>query len=183
MSRVPSLETERLFLREVTEENSLDYEKYFVDWEVIRFLSSVVPWPYPEGGVSEYIRNVIIPNQGKDKWVWGIFLKSNPNELIGVVDLWRSGSPENRGFWLGRPFWGLGYMTEATQAVTEFAFTELDFDKLVFSNAVGNDRSHRVKAKCGAKLKSRSPASFVSEDFREQEIWELTKEDWLASKS
>ncbi len=40
--------------------------------------------------------------------MWGLFEKVNPAQLIGCVHLWRQGKPENRGFWLGRPFWGKG---------------------------------------------------------------------------
>lgn len=156
-----------------------DYEKYFVDYEVISHLSAAVPWPYPKGGVADYLKTIILPAQGKDRWAWGIFLKSNPHETIGCVDIWRKGSPENRGFWLGREFWGMGIMTEAVEPVTGFAFEKLGFDKLVFTNALGNTRSRRVKEKTGARLIDVKPAKFVNPAFTEHEIWELTKVEWL----
>ncbi len=77
-----------------------------MDYEIIRFLSAKVPWPYPDNGVEDFFLNEILPNQGETRWVWGIFLKEAPNELIGAVDLWQHASPENRGFWLGKKFWG-----------------------------------------------------------------------------
>jgi RimJ/RimL family protein N-acetyltransferase len=181
MTNIPTLETDRLLLKEVALAHIADYEKYFIDYEVVQHLSGAVPWPYPENGIESFIKNVIVPQQGKDKWVWGIFLKTNPDELIGVVDLWRDGKPENRGFWLGRKFWGNGFMTEATEKVTEYAFTELGFEKLTFSNAVGNLRSRRVKEKTGAVLIGVEPAEFVRKDYKEHEIWELTKDAWEQS--
>ena len=48
-----------------------------------------------------------------------MFLKTNPNELIGAVDLYRDGKPENRGFWLGKPFWKQGIMTEAVTVIMD----------------------------------------------------------------
>ena len=30
------------------------------------------------------------------------------------------------GYWLGKPFWGLGYATEAARRVLSFAFDELE---------------------------------------------------------
>jgi [ribosomal protein S5]-alanine N-acetyltransferase len=101
------------------------------NYEVIRYLSSQVPWPYPENGTEFFIQNMILPRQGKDRWCWGIFEIDNPNELIGAVDLWRNPIPENRGFWLGKMFWGKGYMTEAVTPVTEYAFSDLGFEKLI----------------------------------------------------
>src|ERR1700748_374006 len=151
MKTLPIFETARLILKGVTTADAPSYTKYFVDYEVIRHLSAAVPWPYPENGVSDFIRDQIMPKQGIDKWVWGIFLKDNQAELIGTVHLYREGTPENRGFWLGHPFWGKGYMTEAVEPVMNYAFDNLGFEKLIFSNAVGNNRSRRVKEKTGAR--------------------------------
>lgn len=175
---IPSFETKRLFLRGITLEDVPAYEKHFVDYEVIRYLSSVVPWPYPKNGVEDFIKSMILPVQGKDRWLWGIFLKTNPKELIGGVDLWREGRPENRGFWLGKKFWGQGIMTEAVTPVMTFAFNELGFEKLIFANALGNIGSRKVKEKTGAKLIDVKPAKFVDPQFTQHEIWELKREEW-----
>lgn len=159
------------------------YQKHFVDWEVIRNLAAHVPWPYPDNGVAEYVAQHLLPTlEKKDRWFWGIFLKTNPGEMIGGVELWRPGKPENRGFWLGRKFWGQGYMTEAVAPVMDYAFNELGFEKLVFANALGNTKSRRVKEKTGARLLHVVPAKFVDPQFTEHEIWELSKGEWLAHK-
>lgn len=173
--------TERLWLRGVQESDAAAYEKHFVDYEVIQNLAHGVPWPYPKGEILTYIQTRILPHQGNNKWTWGIFLQTNPAELIGVVDLWRPGHPENRGFWLGKKFWGQGIMTEAVKPVMDYAFRDLGFEKLVFANAVGNIKSRRVKEKTGCRLVAVEPAAFVNPKFTEHEIWELTKEDWLKS--
>lgn len=178
-AQVATLETPRLWLSPIALEHAASYAKHFVDYEVIRQLASAVPWPYPVDGVETYLRDFILPAQGKDRWAWGLFLKENPAEVIGCVDLWRKGIPENRGFWLGRAFWGRGLMSEATDAVTNHAFNELGFEKLVFSNALGNERSHRVKVKAGARLIGRRPAKFVDPRYTEAETWELTREEWF----
>lgn len=182
MATLPVFETKRLILRGVTEEHVADWQKNFVDYEVVRNLSALVPWPYPDDGVISFLRNVILPNQGKDRWVWGIFLKENPQELIGVVDLWRPGKPENRGFWLARKHWKKGIMTEAVEPVIDYAFNELGFSELIFSNALGNIGSRRVKEKTGAKLLRVQPAKHVDPALTENEIWELKKEDWFKFK-
>jgi len=124
-----------------------------------------------------------VPAQGNDRWVWGIFLKVNPIELIGVVDMWRDGRPENRGFWLGRKFWGQGIMTEAVQPIMNYAFEVLGFEKLVFSNALGNLKSRRVKEKTGARLVGIRPAEFVNPAYTKAETWELTREEWTKFRS
>jgi RimJ/RimL family protein N-acetyltransferase len=44
---------------------------------------------------------------------YGDLTKRTTSEIIGIVDLYRKETPENRGFWLGRMYWGKGLMTEA----------------------------------------------------------------------
>jgi ribosomal-protein-alanine N-acetyltransferase len=183
MTKLPVFTTERLILREVTEADAPAYEKNFVDYEVISQLAAAVPWPYPEGGFLDFVRNQIVPRQGTDRWVWGILLKERPSEIIGAVDLWRTGTPENRGFWLGRKYWGKGFMTEAVFAITDYAFDSLGFERLLFSNAVGNEKSRRVKEKTGARFLRTEPAKFVNPSYTEREIWELTKDEWRAFRS
>jgi ribosomal-protein-alanine N-acetyltransferase len=178
---LPEFQTSRLFLRGVQLSDWSSYQKNFADYAVIRHLSHLVPWPYPESGVQEFLENVILPEQGIRRWTWAIFLKEDKAEVIGVVDLWKNGCPENRGFWLARSHWGKGLMTEAVTPVMDYSFKELGFEKLTFANAVGNERSRRVKEKTGARFIETRPARFVDPQYTEHEIWELTKEDWLAS--
>ena len=178
MSLLPTFETKRLLLKQLDDTHADGYRKNFVDYEIIRHLASFVPWPYPDDGVRAFLEGVL-PQQGKDRWLWGIFLRENPSELIGVVDLWRDGHPEHRGFWLGRAYWGKGYMTEAVTPIMHYAFNELGFETLVFANALGNDRSRRVKEKTGARLIGTNPAKFVDPTLTHQEIWELNKKEWI----
>lgn len=183
MDNIKSFKTPRLLLRGVTEKDIPAYEKHFIDYEIIRHLSAGVPWPYPEDGVKKFLTEVILPKQGQDSWMWGIYLKENPQELIGAIELWRKGKPEHRGFWLSRAHQGKGIMTEATEPITEHAFNDLDFEKLLFANAVGNRASRRVKEKSGARFLRTEPAKFVDPQYKEHEVWELTREQWLENKA
>jgi len=100
--QAPVFLTERLYLRGVTATDIPVYEKDFVNYDVIQTLSAAVPWPYPEGGVSDYVLEHLLPAQGNNHWAWSICLKANPNRQIGNITLWRPGTPENRGFWLAK---------------------------------------------------------------------------------
>ncbi len=102
MTLVPDLETERLLLRDVLLADPAAYQQNFMDYEVIRELAAAVPWPYPENGVATFLEK-LQPAQGKDRWVWAIYLKPDFAEPIGNIDL--RCKPENRGFWLARKHW------------------------------------------------------------------------------
>ena len=54
------LQAQRLILRPIALDHAKAYEKLFVDYRVIRYLSKAVPWPYPEGGMAEYLKSSIL---------------------------------------------------------------------------------------------------------------------------
>ncbi len=181
---VPDFTTARLILRPPAAADIPSWHKNFVDYEVIRNLQTQVPWPYPENGVQQHLEEQILPNQGKDKWVWILCLKDQPEEVIGSIEIRRTdgkvGENDNRGFWLARRFWGHGLMSEALVPVMNFAFNELGFRSMVLSNASRNRRSSKVKKRHGARLVATAPGRFVDPAYTEKEIWELTKEEWEA---
>lgn len=183
MTNIPTFTTERLILRTIEDRDIPAYKKHFIDYEVVSHLDAQIPWPYPENGIEDFLAHRIRPHLGIDRWMWGMFSNETPNELMGAIELWRQGCPENRGFWLGRAFWGKGYMTEAVSVINDYAFNQLGFEKLIFSNAVGNHRSRRVKEKTGARFLCIKPKKFVSPNYSEHEVWELTKEEWERHKS
>ena len=81
MKLIPKFETLRLLLRGVELKDASAYQMYFNDYDIISQLAAVVPWPYPQNGAEEFIRNVILPQQGKSRWSWGLFLKECPWSL------------------------------------------------------------------------------------------------------
>ena len=74
-------------------------------------------------------------------------------------------------------------MTEAIEPVTAYAFKDLNFDRMIFTNAKGNHRSGRIKEKTGARFKGLKPVNFVDPYYTEAEVWELTKDEYLLSLS
>ena len=53
------------------------------------------------------------------------------------------------GYWLGVPYWGHGYATEAARAVIDHAFENLGLERLEAGARVSNPASRRVLEKCG----------------------------------
>lgn len=180
MGEIAELSTARLHLRGVRLADIPAIQKNFDDYDIIRHLSAVVPWPFPAHGAKDFVESVL-PLQGQDRWVWGLFLKTAPAEMIGNVDLRRK-QGENRGFWLARRFWGQGLMTEATGAVTDYAFSALGFETLILCNAVGNIHSRRIKEKAGATFLRVEPAAFVDPALTQHEVWELRRTAWAARR-
>lgn len=53
------------------------------------------------------------------------------------------------GYWLGLPYVGVGYMTEAIEAVVSFAFEDLDLSRLEAACLPENFASRRLLERCG----------------------------------
>ncbi len=53
------------------------------------------------------------------------------------------------GYWIGVPFWGCGYMTEAARCLIAHAFGDLGYEVLTASARVSNPASRRVLEKWG----------------------------------
>lgn len=58
------------------------------------------------------------------------------------------------GFWLGRPYWNRGYMTEAAKRAVKYCREVLRCKRLYCCYFTGNGQSARVQEKCGFKRKS-----------------------------
>ena len=55
------------------------------------------------------------------------------------------------GYWLGKPFWGQGYATEAAQRLTRYAFEGLGRETIHAGWFYDNPASGHVLAKLGAR--------------------------------
>jgi RimJ/RimL family protein N-acetyltransferase len=72
--------------------------------------------------------------------------------LVGMVSLRgidREHEEVELSFWIGRPFWGRGYASEAAAAVVEHAFDGLGLNRIVAHHMVRNHGSGRVLARLG----------------------------------
>ena len=178
----PMLETARLILRPKRLDDAPVVQTLFPHWEVVRYLAAKVPWPYPEGGAEQHIGECL-ENMAKGvKFHWTITLKAEGDAPIGGIDLWPDmGDREQRGFWLAADYHGRGLMTEAAERVTEYAFLQLGWPQLYLSNAVGNQASHRIKEKQGARIVGYAPIDIV-QGPTQRVVWLLTREDWLAHR-
>ncbi|MBB1201540.1 N-acetyltransferase [Enterobacteriaceae bacterium 89] len=178
MTPTPELETSRLLLKPLRSEDAVQIQQKFPRWEIVRYLISTVPWPFPEGAASHYVNNVALPaNQNGSGWFWTLRRKEEPDELIGVISLMDT-PDNNRGFWLVPEWQGQGLMSEACAAANTFWFETLGKDVLRAPKAKLNERSRNLSERSGMRLVRTQPGQYVSGEL-ETELWELTRERWL----
>ena len=178
----PPLETPRLLLRPLELADAEQAQPLFAQWEVVRYLTNQVTWPFPPDGVHNYYRDVALPAAERgDAWHWTLRLKSDPDRLIGCISLMK-GREINRGFWLGLPWQRRGLMTEAAQAVTDYWFDALGFPVMRSPKAVANAASRRISEKSGMRVIAAMESDYVSGRLP-TELWEITAEEWRARRA
>lgn len=140
------LETSRLVLRRPTRADAARLADLADDPGVAENLSTL-PHPYGLDDAVAYIDNTEID---ATRINLGVYLKGEGDGFIGTVSLMpRDGERFVVGYWVGRPFWGRGYATEATQALVDLAFGTLGADAVAATARVTNGSSRRVLEKCG----------------------------------
>jgi len=77
------------------------------------------------------------------------FLVLSGDTPVGCVGLATRDGETALGYWIGRPFQGRGYATEAAQALVDHAFATLGLARLAAQCRVLNGASRRVLHKCG----------------------------------
>ena len=135
------LESERLILRPARPSDVSAMTVWLGDYDVAKMLARV-PYPYSEGDAENFIaeasphRFAIVRKQD------GLFM--------GMIGLHPDEDYEF-GYWLGKPFWGRGYATEAAHRLVTYAFVELDRQTVHAGWFVDNPASGHVLAKLGAR--------------------------------
>jgi ribosomal-protein-alanine N-acetyltransferase len=175
---VPTLTTSRLVLRPLDLTDVDAVQALFPRWEIVRFLGTHVPWPYPADGALTFIRDMALPamRQGTG-WHWSIRPKAAPEQLIGAINV-SDKSDDNRGFWLDPAWQGQGLMSEASSAVNDHWFEALGRPVMRVSKAVANVASRRISERSGMRVIKTEDRDYVSGRFPE-EVWEISREEWL----
>ena len=143
------LETARLWLRWPRAADAAAISRLAGEVEVAR-MTAHIPHPYPEGEAAKFILMSRSNNARGQSITLAVSKKRNQSEAIGCVGLWphAEGGLE-RGYWLGKPYWGRGLMTEAVREALDLAFRVTDAPEIRASAMVGNPASRRVLEKCG----------------------------------
>jgi RimJ/RimL family protein N-acetyltransferase len=177
-TNVPTIATTRLILRPLELADADTIQRIFPRWEIVRLMSTNIPWPYPPGDALRFIRDIALPAmQRETEWHWSIRTKIAPDRLIGLIGLMDK-PDDNRGFWLDPTWQGQGLMSEAATAVTDFWFETLDRPVLRAPKAVANARSRRISERSGMRVIRTEERDYVSGRLP-AEIWEITRDEWL----
>ena len=178
MQSPATLQTARLTLTPLQLTDAPAIQQLFPHWEVVRYLDSRVPWPYPDDGALTYVRDIALPAMAAgSEWHWMIRLIEEPSRSIGSICLYDQPG-NNRGFWLAPQWQGYGYIREACEVINAYWFETLARPVMQVPQAAGNDASRKVSQREGMRLVATRDGHFVSGPMP-KEIWEMTRAEWL----
>lgn len=143
------LTTKRLILRPWIDKDAESLFEYASDPSV----GPSAGWP-PHKNVAESLN--IIKNVFIGPKCYAICEK-NDNKAIGAIELKLNGHTDmtkrndecELGYWLGKPFWGRGYIPEAAAELIRHAFEDLGMTTIWCGYYDGNEKSRRVQEKLG----------------------------------
>ena len=144
-------------------------------------LTSRIPHPYSLADAVQWIAG--LKEVGERAF---LVTRKSDGTILGVVGVMGVGESDDKseiGYWIGEPYWGQGFATEAAQAVIDHTFHSQPVEQFMGRCRVANAASRQVLVKCGFQFigtgmcPSRVYKGLVaSEEFvLERSVWESLK--------
>ena len=155
------INSERLVLRLIENRDAEHFAALANDQDIARMTGSF-PFPFPRLSVDFKVMNLRAQKRRGIGNAYAI-TKTGDDQLIGVADLFREkeGNPWELGYWIGRPYWGLGYVTESCDALIKELEDTLGPQTVTASVFTDNLASMRVLEKLGF-VKAGEPTPYFS---------------------
>ena len=145
----PILRTERLVLRPFAIVDAAAVQHLAGDMAVADTTLNI-PYPYEDGMAGDWIAGHKEKFERRQEAIFAV-TTADGGDLAGAAGLVVD-APSDRaelGYWIGRPFWGRGYATEAARAVLAYAFGSLGLHRVCANHFARNPASGRVMVKIG----------------------------------
>ena len=141
-----------------------------------------IPHPYPDGAAQAWIATHAAQRAAGTGLTLAITNRQS-GWVIGAIslDIHRDDDRAELGYWIGRPWWGQGFATEAAQAVIAYAFRDLGLNRIVARHLTRNPASGRVMVKSGLRF-----VGTLHQDvkkwglYEDVELYAAVRGEWLA---
>ncbi|MBL0923412.1 MAG: GNAT family N-acetyltransferase [Sphingomonadaceae bacterium] len=143
--------TERLLLRPSWPEDAAELHAAIADEGIVRNLARA-PWPYT---VEEAVRFATLEHDENYPAFLLMLRTDSAPRLIGACGLGEVNGEAELGYWIARPYWGLGFASEAGRAVIDIA-RAIGHRKLLSGHFTDNPASGRVLRKLGFRATGRT---------------------------
>lgn len=180
MERLPELITERLVLRGFQLSDAPVVQALAGAYEVAHTTLNI-PHPYPANGAEEWISTHA---EGIERGTDCSFavVRREDSAVMGAIGLHietRHNKAET-GYWLGVPYWGQGYATEALQRIIVWGFEERGLNRIYAGYFVRNPASRRVQEKSGMQFEGIRRGDLLKNSvYEDHGMCAITRQDYL----
>ena len=143
-----SIRTKRLTLRPPVPEDLGRCAELLGDYEVAKMLSRV-PYPYDLEQGRQYLERSAARWETVETADELGFHVDHQGEMIGGLGFKKLPQTPEIGYWLGRPYWGKGFMSEALTAAVAWMFDNTAHELLACEAMTENPASIKVMEKAG----------------------------------
>jgi len=176
MRELLTLQTERLVLRPFELSDAADVQRLAGDREIASPTLNI-PHPYGDGIAEAWIEG----HRGAFEQVSRAVTLRSDGALIGAISLTLRGKHDRAelGYWIGVPYWGQGYCTEAARAIVAYGFEVLGLHRICATHFARNPSSGRVMQKIGMTRESCLRHHIKKWDaFEDLVYYGLLREEW-----
>lgn len=170
------LETERLYLRRLTQGDFRDLCKILQDEEAMYAYEHA----FSDGEVHEWLDRQLARYEDYDFGLWAVTLKET-GELIGQCGITKQDCDgeivAEIGYLFQRAFWHQGYAAEAALACKRYGFETLGIEELYSIIRPENTASCRVAEKNGMRVKGQFTKHYYNMDMPHL-IYSVKKPSW-----
>lgn len=180
----PTLDTDRLIIRKILPRDAEDMYEYTSREDVTEYLTW---YPHPNLKYTrQYIRDIGRCYLNGSFFDWGIIWKEN-NKFIGTCGFTSIDTANNSaeaGYVINPDYKSRGIATEALHRVLEFAFYDLEFERVEAKHIVGNDASAAVMKKCGMSFEGiKRHGMIIKNEYRDIAIYSILKKEFDKSEA
>ena len=175
----PVLVTERLVLRSPREDDVTELVELANNRRLAEMLGRM-PHPYRVNDADSFLTRV--RTGVMDGCTYAITL-SESGAFIGCAGMDSRAQGLEMGYWIGEPYWGRGYATEAAHALVDLAFRATDIERLNVSCRVTNTASRRVIHKCGFQYAGQGMMDSLVAGKVPVERYHLDRKTWVSLRS
>jgi RimJ/RimL family protein N-acetyltransferase len=177
MSTKPTLETLRLRLRQYTEAD-IPGLLPLVGAKEVAATTLRIAHPYTEQDARDFLELAKDPDK-----LWLAITLRNDGRQIGGIGLRVDQQHQHAelGYWLGVPYWGQGYATEAAREVLRYSFEDLRLHRIFASHFKHNPVSGRILRKLGMHHEGCQREHLRKWDqFVDSELYGILRQEWEA---
>lgn len=179
-----AIKTKRLILRDLFQEDGPVLHQLRSNPAVIQHIDYIKS--ETEADTFEWLRGTMKHNARIPRLSYNLaIIRQMGNQVMGWIGIGQPGDPTRGdldfGYALLPDYWGQGYMSEALNALLDYAFEYLGAQRIFGECEAANEASARVMEKVGLRRQARRESQGTGDELSEALHYVINHEEWQRS--